>query len=80
MTFLFPSFRRCLQLFQCPAELVGTTGGLFSASYAVEFADHVVDFLSCHQTTDPLQVAVAATYKEHLLDHIIIIGRHINQP
>ena len=65
--------------FQCAAELIGAGGGLSSAADAVEFWDDIVDFLTCHQTTDSLQVTVATAIKEDLPDDALVIDGHIDE-
>lgn len=66
-----------LQLLQCPAELVGTGGGLAATAYAVEARDDVVDVLSAHQLADALKVATASAEEEDLLDDVVLVGRHV---
>ena len=67
-----------LQLLQRPAELIGTRSALRAAADAVQALDHIVDLLPAHQLTDALQVTVTATQEEYLLDHIVLIGSHID--
>ena len=68
-----------LQRFQCAAELVGAGGGLAAATYAIEFRDDVVDFLSSNQPADALEVPVASAIKEDLLDDAVVIDGHIDE-
>ena len=73
-------FQRCVfQLFQSTAQLVGTRRILRAASDAVNFADDIVDVLPAHQLTDTLQVAIATTEKEDLLDDVILVCRNVNE-
>ena len=64
-------------LLQCPAELVGTGGGLAATAYAVEARDDIVDVLSAHQLADALKVATASAEEEDLLDDVVLVGRHV---
>ena len=50
-----------------------------AAADAVQFADDIVNLLTCHQTTDPLQVTVATAQKGDLLDDAVVIDRHIDE-
>ena len=65
--------------FQCPAELVGTRCGFIAAADAIQLANDIIDFLTCHQTTDPLQVAVATAKKGDLLDDAVVIDRDVDE-
>lgn len=65
--------------FQCPAELVGTRGRFIAAADAIQLANDVIDFLTCHQTTDPLQVTVATAKKGDLLDDAVVIDCYVDE-
>ena len=65
--------------FQCPTELVGARCRFIAAADAIQFANDIIDFLTCHQTTDPLQVAVATAKKGDLLDDAVVINRHVDE-
>ena len=65
--------------FQCPTELIRAGGRLTSAADAIQFLDDVVDFLASDQTADRLQIAVASAHEEDLLDHAVVIDRHIDE-
>lgn len=67
------------QLFQGAAELVGTGGAFRATANAVQAEDDVVNLLASHQLADALQVAVAATKEEYLLDDVVLVGSHVNQ-
>jgi hypothetical protein len=66
-------------LFKCPAKLVGTRCVLRPAAYAVYFVDNIVDVLATNQLTYSLQVAMAASQKENLLNNVVFVGRHVNK-
>ena len=68
-----------LKGFQCPTELVGARCRFIAAADAIQLANDIVDFLTCHQTTDSLQVAVATAIKGDLLNDAIVIDRHIDE-
>jgi len=68
-----------LQLLQCSAQLVGTGGALGTTADAVQAGDDIVYTLASHQLTDALQVAIASTQKEHLLDDIVLVGCYVNE-
>ena len=70
---------RFFKLFQRATELVGTGRALGTAADAVELADDIIDVLSAHQLADALQIAVAATQEEHLLDDVVLIDGDVNQ-
>jgi hypothetical protein len=57
--------------------LVGARSPLSAATNPVEAIDDVVNLLTCYQSADALQVAVAATDEIYLLDDIIVIYSHI---
>jgi len=61
------------------AELVGAGGVLYATADAVEPFDDIIDVLAAHQLADTLQVAVAATKEEYLLDDVVLVGCHVNQ-
>lgn len=65
--------------FQCAAELVGTRCGFIAAADAIQFTNDIIDFLTCHQTTDPLQVAVATAKKGDLLNDALVIDGHVDE-
>ena len=67
-----------LQLRQCLAELVRTRCALHATTDALQFADDIINLLTPYQRTYPLQVPVATTNEEHLLYHIILVSRHID--
>ena len=71
--------RRFLQLFKSPAKLIRTRGALCATTYTVELLDDIVNALSAHKLTDSLQVTVTTSQEKHLLDHIVLIGCHIDQ-
>lgn len=68
-----------LQLFQGAAELVGTGGALGATADAVKTLHDVVNMLAANELADALQVAVAASEEEYLLDDVVFVGCHINQ-
>lgn len=65
--------------FQCAAELVGAGGRFATAADAIQFANDIIDFLTCHQTTDSLQVTVATAIKGDLLDDTVVIDRNVDE-
>ena len=65
--------------FQRPTELVGTRRKFIPATDSIEFVNHVVNLLACHQTADALQITMATAIKEDLLYDAIVIDSHINQ-
>ncbi len=65
--------------FQCPTELVGARRSFIAAADAIQFANDIIDFLTCHQTTDPLQVTVATAIKGDLPDDAFVIDGHIDE-
>ena len=71
--------RSVLQLFKCTTELIRTGCAFSPATDTIEFENHIVDLLSANQLADTLQIAITATQKEHLLNHIVLISGHINQ-
>lgn len=74
------SFCWCIfQLLQCTAKLVGTRGVLCSTTDAVKPTNDVVDVLAADELTDTLQVAVATSKEEYLLDDVVLVGCHVNQ-
>jgi len=66
-------------LLQGPAELVWAGGVLGTAAHAVKPLDDVVNLLSAHQLTDALQIAVAASEEENLLDDVVLVSSHVDQ-
>lgn len=67
-----------LQILQCLTQLVRTRGPLHAAADALQLANDFVNLLTPHQRTYPLQITVAASDKEHLLYHIILVCRHVD--
>jgi hypothetical protein len=65
-------------LLQSPAQLVGATGILCSATDSVYFLDDIINLLSSHQLAYSLEIAIATSKKKHLLDDIILIASHID--
>jgi hypothetical protein len=57
--------------------LVGAGSSLRTAANAVQPADDIVYLLTCHQSADALQVAVASAYEEYLLDDIVVVHRYV---
>lgn len=77
--FIFLYFLLFLNLFQRSAKLIGA-GSLFCATTdAVDFLDDIIYLLSCNESADALQIAVASAYEKHLLDDVVVIDSHINQ-
>ena len=68
-----------LQLLQCSAQLIRTRGALYTTADAVQTWYHVVNVLASHQLADALQVAIAATQEEYLLDDIVLVCCDVNQ-
>ena len=66
-------------MFECPAKLVGPGGVLGSTADAVKPTNDVVDVLAANELTDALQVAVATSKEEYLLDDVVFVGCHVNQ-
>ena len=71
--------RRSLQLLESSAELIGARGAAHTTVDAIEFADDIVDVLTGDQLADALQVTIATTHKEHLLDDVVLVGCDVNQ-
>ena len=65
-------------MLQGAAELVGAGGAFHATADTVEFFDDIVNVLAAHQLTDTLQVAVAATKEEYLLDDVVFVGSHVD--
>ena len=40
--------------------------------------NHIVNLLTSHQLTNALQISIASAQEKHLLDHVVLIGCHIN--
>jgi hypothetical protein len=59
--------------------LVGAGGALGTAADAVDLGDYIVDLLTAYQLADALEVAIAASKEEHLLNNIVLVGSHVNQ-
>ena len=59
--------------------MVWTRRVLGAAADAVDTLDNVVDMLTAHQLADALQVAVASTQEEYLLDDIVFVGSHVDK-
>ena len=70
---------RLLQLLECPAQLVWTGGALSTTADAVQAGDDVVDALTSYQLADALQVAIAASQEEYLLDDVVFVGCDVNE-
>ncbi len=68
-----------LQLLQCLAKLIRARSNLVSAAYSFEFIYHVVDFLTCHEAADALEVSVAAAEEGHVLDDVVIVGGDVDE-
>ena len=68
-----------LQLLQCLAKLIRARSNLVSAAYSFEFVYHVVDFLTCHEAADALEVSVAAAEEGHVLDDVVIVGGDVDK-
>ena len=64
---------------ECTAKLVGTRGVLCSTADAVKPTNDVVDVLAADELTDTLQVAVATSKEEYLLNDVVLVGCHVNQ-
>ena len=64
-------------MLQSSAELIGARRVLGTAADTIEAADDVVDMLATHQLTDALQVTVTSAHEEHLLDDVVLVGRHV---
>ena len=71
--------RFSLQLFECPAELVGTTGGFIATAYAVEQADDLIGRAARHQLGDALGVAVTSAVEETMGNPTVLVGLHIDE-
>ena len=61
------------------AKLVRTGSVLDATADAVEFLDDIVDVLAANKLADALQITVASTQKENLLDDVVFVGSHINE-
>lgn len=68
-----------LQLFQCLAKLIRARSNLVSAAYSFEFVYHVVDFLTCHEAADALEVSVAAAEEGHVLYDVVVVGGDVDE-
>ena len=68
-----------LQLFEGAAELIGTGCTLGTAADTVDLGDHIIDLLTAYELADALEVAVAASKEEHLLDDIVLVGGDVDQ-
>ena len=68
-----------LQLLQSPAELIGTRGAFCTTTDTIDLRNHIVDLLATNQLTDTLQIAIATSQEEHLLDDIVLIGSDVDQ-
>ena len=66
-------------MFQRTTELIRARGAACTAMDAIELADDIVDVLTGDQLADALQVAIATTHKEHLLDDVVLVGCDVNQ-
>lgn len=67
------------QFFQRLAQLIGARGDFTAAADAVEFGYHVVDFLTCHEAADALEVSVTTAEERHILNDVVIVGCHVNE-
>ena len=76
---LFVIKRGLLQQFKGSAELVWTGSAFCATADAVESLDDIVNMLAANQLTDTLKVTVASSKEKHLLDHIVLVGSHIDQ-
>ena len=65
------------QLFQSPAELVGTAGGFVAASNAIKEADDLVGGATCHQLGDALRVTMTSSVEEAMADAPVSICLYI---
>ena len=66
-------------MLESPAQLVGARGILDSTTDSVDTWDDIVDLLATNQLTDSLQVAIATTKEEHLLDYIVLISSNVDE-
>ena len=66
-------------MFERTTKLIGTRGALYTTADAVQTWYHVVNVLASHQLADALQVAIAATQEEYLLDDIVLVCCDVNQ-
>jgi hypothetical protein len=67
------------QHLECATQLVRTRGTLDATADAIQSSNHIVNFLTCYQLADALQVTIAPAQKEYLLDNVMLIGCHVNQ-
>lgn len=68
-----------LNLFQRSAKLVGAGSPFRATTDAVQFRDDIIDLLSCNESADALQIAIASAHEKHLLDDVVVVNCHINQ-
>jgi hypothetical protein len=61
------------------AKLVRTGCILDTTADAVEFLDDIVDVLAANKLANTLQVTVASSQEENLLDDVVFVGSHINE-
>ena len=67
------------QLLQCAAKLVGTGRSLHATADAVELADDIIYPLSPHKLADSLKITIAPALEIHVLDDVVLVGRHFNR-
>ena len=65
-------------LFQSLRQLVGTTGGLVSAAYAIEAGDDIAHRHTLHKSADALQVAMATAKKKEIMNMVLLVDIEIN--
>ena len=68
-----------LQLFERAAQLIRARGALGTAADAVDLGDYIIDLLTAYQLADALEVAIAASKEEHLLNNIVLVDSYVNQ-
>ena len=66
-------------MFKRSTELIRAGSSFRSATDAVQTRNHIINLLSPHQLANALQITITPTQEEHLLDDVVLIGRHINQ-
>lgn len=68
-----------LQFLQCLAQLIRARSDFVTAAYSFEFVYHVVDFLTCHEAADALEVSVAAAEEGHVLYDVVVVGGDVDK-
>lgn len=68
-----------LQLLQCLAKLIRARSDFVTAAYSFEFVYYVVDFLTCHEAADALEVSVAAAEEGHVLYDVVVVGGDVDK-